>query len=243
MGILLNPFLLFWILLVLSAIGYKLKYKKTSRAFAFFAVAELFLFSVTPLPIWMMDSLEKQYAAYNPKTPRSYPVLVLGGGHTNDPGLLPHQRLSPVALARLTEGMRQCRLAKGSVLILSGYSQSGQTSVAETMALAAVSLGINPKDTLMMTKPGTTWHEAQEYKKRFGSSGKFLLVTSASHMPRAMETFKDAGLDPIPAPAEFVVKHDPKDFKYSWKPSAGKLLLAQIALHEYMGMWYYRWFK
>ncbi|MCW4469943.1 YdcF family protein [Flavobacterium sp. MFBS3-15] len=243
MGMLLNPLTLFWILLALSAICYKLKRKKTCRILAIVAVAELFLFSVTPLPIWMMRNLEGQYSIYNPNTLQRYPILVLGGGHTNDPDLLPHQRLSHVALARLTEGMRHYRLTPGSKLILSGYSQSGQTSMAETMALAAVSFGISPKDTLMMTEPATTWDEAQEYKKRFGTSGEFLLVTSASHMPRAMETFKCAGLKPIPVPAEFVIKHDPQKYLYNWKPSANKLLYSQIALHEYFGIWYYRWFK
>ena len=239
-----SPLPLFWILLILALAAYKVKYRRTCRALAVIAFTELFLFSVTPLPIWMLERLERQYPVYNAAANDSeLPVLVLGGGHTNDKSLEPIQRLSAPALARLCEGIRQHRLSHGGKLVLSGYSASGNTSVAETMAVTAVSLGISQQDTLMMTKPGTTWEEAQEYKKRFGTTGKFILVTSASHMPRAMETFKNAGLDPIPAPAFHQIKPVAGKSVYRWNPSGNKLIYTEMALHEYVGMWYYEWFK
>lgn len=244
MGAFCSPLPLFWILILLSFVLYRLKYAKTCRLFLYVAFAQLFLFSVTPLPIWMLERLERQYAVHDAApNGSSLPVLVLGGGHTNDESLEPLQRLSAPALARLCEGIRQHRLNNGGKLVLSGYSESGSTSVSETMALTALSLGIGHKDTLMMTKPGTTWEEAQEYKKRFGTKSKFILVTSASHMPRAMETFKNAGLHPVPAPAFFQIKSSPGKSVYGWKPSGNKLNYTETAMHEYVGMIYYRWFK
>ena len=35
---------------------------------------------------------------------------------------------------------------------------------------------------------------------------KFILVTSAAHMPRSMALFRKRGLQPIPAPADFQVR-------------------------------------
>lgn len=115
--------------------------------------------------------------------------------------------------------------------------------VSQTMALAALSLGVNAKDTLMMTKPSTTWEEALEFKKRFGTSGEFILVTSAAHMPRSMETFRSLGLRPIPAPTHFQITHNPGSSISSWKPSSYKLNFTDIAMHEYGGSLYYKWFK
>ncbi|WP_294822659.1 ElyC/SanA/YdcF family protein [uncultured Flavobacterium sp.] len=241
---LLAPLPLFWLLLLLAFALHRTRYEKWCRMAVIAALAELFIFSVTPLPVLMMENLEKQYPVYNPKPGDvPIPVLVLGGGHTIDNSLEPLHRLSTPALARLTEGIRQQRSNPGSKLVLSGYSESGRTSIAETMGVAALSLGISQKDTLLLTRPGTTWEEAQAYKKRFGTSGKLVLVTSASHMPRAMETFRKAGLNPIAAPAYHQIKHNPDKSIYSWGPSSHKLQFTQMAMHEYVGIIYYRWFK
>ncbi len=234
----------FWALLALAFVAYRLKQKKMFRFFVITALFGLFIFSFSPLPSWLIYNLENEYPVLKgrPNT-KQLPVLVLGGGHTNDPRLEPVQRLSPQALSRLTEGMRQYRLSPGSKLILSGYSVSGNMSVSETMALSALSLGINAKDTLMLTKPSTTWEEAQAYKKRFGTSGELILVTSASHMPRAMETFRRAGLKPIAAPTFHQIRSGSETMPFPWKFSPNKFNYADIAIHEYFGMLYYRWFK
>ena len=65
----------------------------------------------------------------------------------------------------------------------------------------------------------------------------FLLVTSASHMPRAMMLNRKAGLNPIPAPtarraAGTTLKSDPA----FWLPSAGALEMSERAIHEYLGI-------
>lgn len=48
--------------------------------------------------------------------------------------------------------------------------------------------------------PKDTEEEALVVKRAIGDA-PFLLVTSASHLPRAMIFFRHAGLDPLPAPA------------------------------------------
>ncbi|KAF2517536.1 envelope biogenesis factor ElyC [Flavobacterium salilacus subsp. salilacus] len=245
MNLFLSPINIFWIATVLALIFYKLKRKKTARLFLIFAVLDMFLFSVTPLPVYLMRNLEQRYAPVKAENiHEKLPVIVLGGGHVNDPDLPNIHQLSEVALSRLTEGVRLYTKMEGTTLILSGYSSKpNETSQAEVMAKTAVSLGVQPKDTIMLTKPANTWEEAIELKKRLGNENKFILVTSASHMARAIQTFKSQGLQPIAAPANFQIKKGPRTVLYNWLPSYSKLKYTEKALHEYVGMWYYKWFK
>ncbi len=51
--------------------------------------------------------------------------------------------------------------------------------------------------------PKDTEEEAAAVKQAIGDA-PFLLVTSASHLPRAMIFFQQEGLNPLPAPGESV---------------------------------------
>lgn len=235
---------LFWILLITAFIFYKLKWNKTWKTLTFLAFFQLFIFTVPPLSTFMIRNLEQQYPPLDPAiAKRNLPVLVLGGGHTNDPTLPPIHRLSVQAGARVAEGVRIYNMSGGNTMIFSGFSRSNKTPHATVMAETALSLGVAEKDTLMMVDPSTTWLEAEAYKKRFGTNGEFILVTSAAHIPRAMEIFKRMGLKPIAAPANYLIKHDPDNSLYTWWPSTYKAMNAEIAMHEYVGQWYYRYFK
>ncbi|AXG74302.1 hypothetical protein DVK85_08700 [Flavobacterium arcticum] len=239
---LLSPITLFWIAIVVAFLLYKLKRKKATRVFLILAFLDMFLFSVSPLPIYLMKSLEQQHTSI--KIDKKLPVMILGGGNTNDDNLPDINKLSDVGLNRLAEGVRLYTKMGNTTIIVSGYSsKKNKPSQAEVMAKAALSLGVQAKDTIMLTKPVTTWNEAIEFKKRFGTKKKFILVTSASHMPRAMETFKKQGLHPIAAPTDFQIKKGPDTVLYNWWPSTSKIRYTEKALHEYIGMWYYRWFK
>lgn len=187
--------------------------------------------------------LEQRYPVHIPLAGSTLPVVVLGGGHIPDTTIAPLHRLSPAALSRLTEGIRQKQASPGSKLITSGYAGDGEFTQARMLAEAALSLGVSPNDTLMMTKPSTTWEEAKEYKRRFGSQKQLILVTSAAHMPRAIEIFRRNGLKPVPAPADFLFKRDPNSMLYNWWPSSYKLSYSERILHEYFGIAYYRWIK
>jgi uncharacterized SAM-binding protein YcdF (DUF218 family) len=64
------------------------------------------------------------------------------------------------------------------------------------------------------------------------------LVTSASHMPRALALFRAQGLDPIPAPTGHLAK-EPQGFDVlDLIPDADGLAKTRFAWHEVLGrMW------
>lgn len=64
------------------------------------------------------------------------------------------------------------------------------------------------------------------------------LVTHASHMPRARRAFEQAGLAVVPAPTGFTTRRRPG--LLAWLPDAGALRNSSAALHEMLGLAWYR---
>ena len=63
-----------------------------------------------------------------------------------------------------------------------------------------------------------------------------ILVTSASHMRRAVLMFQKVGLDPHPAPADHRVMRGNQHPLLKYLPSAGALQKSRRAIYEYMGL-------
>jgi uncharacterized SAM-binding protein YcdF (DUF218 family) len=62
---------------------------------------------------------------------------------------------------------------------------------------------------------------------------RIVLVTSSSHMRRAVQEFRAAGFDVIPAPADFA-RRDEFDL-FAYVPRTDALTRSQEALHELLG--------
>ncbi|TQE98571.1 MAG: hypothetical protein FKY71_13105 [Spiribacter salinus] len=113
-------------------------------------------------------------------------------------GALPlSARVEEEAMVRLAEGVRLHRALPGTTLVTSGGGS--QPTMARTMADLSRAWGV--EDVAVHDDPANTHAEAQAAARAFGDE-RFLLVTSASHMPRAMALFRGAGLDPIAAPTQ-----------------------------------------
>ncbi|SQI89181.1 membrane Protein [Klebsiella oxytoca] len=76
------------------------------------------------------------------------------------------------------------------------------------MPRVAETLGVPRSEIIVLDKPKDTEEEAAAVKEAVGDA-PFLLVTSASHLPRAMIFFRRAGLAPLPAPANQLAIESP----------------------------------
>jgi uncharacterized SAM-binding protein YcdF (DUF218 family) len=164
--------------------------------------------------------------------PDSAWVLVLGGGVTPDPRLPPIAWLGEASLARLVEGVRLHRAIPGSRLVTSGFGPAGGPSNAEAMALAAVSLGVDAGDITVEGRPRNTAEEAARMAQ-LADGRAIVLVTSASHMPRAVWIFRRQGLDVVPAPTGYLA------VEREWSvrrmiPSAGNARKVEVAVYEWL---------
>ena len=69
---------------------------------------------------------------------------------------------------------------------------------------------------------------------------KILLVTSAFHMPRALATFKAAGIEAIPSPSSYSIVNYSHPQILEWIPSLGNLGKMQALIREKLGILVYR---
>ncbi len=161
-------------------------------------------------------------------------VVVLGGGQTTDHKLPLLSQMNTAPVVRLMEGIRIYRKLPGSRLLLSGGG-GYQVTEAEVMSRVAREMGVPEKDIILETKSRDTRDEALFIKPMIGSE-PFVLVTTASHIPRSMALFKKLGMNPIASPIGHIVKDGQRLSHYSFFPSPGNLRKAELAIHEYIGM-------
>jgi len=106
---------------------------------------------------------------------------------------------------------------------------------AEVMAQIAMLLGVRPQDVRLEPDSRDTWDQAELIAKMLGRE-RLILVTSAAHMPRSMALFKKCGLQPIPAPTDFLIRESPRPLPGRFFPRAASLEEVNAALHEYLGL-------
>jgi uncharacterized SAM-binding protein YcdF (DUF218 family) len=98
----------------------------------------------------------------------------------------------------------------------------------------AISLGVNEADIITLDTPKDTKEEAIEAKKIVGNQ-KLILVTTASHMKRAVMLFEKEDLNIIASPTNH------KFFTSTYPTSyfnATNIKKVELAFHEYLGMIY-----
>lgn len=165
-------------------------------------------------------------------------VVVLGAGWEPDADWPASARLNDSAALRLMEGLRLLQALPQAQLVVTGASRrAGEAPVAQGYAAAARAMGVAPERIVVLDTPTDTALEAYAVREALGVDERFLLVTSASHMRRAVAHFERAGLTPSPAPTHFLSgRGRPAQFSY-WVPSADNLRKTERAGYEYLGLW------
>ncbi len=163
-------------------------------------------------------------------------VVVLGHGVAADKKLPVNTHLSSAALARFIEGITIHKALPDSKLILSGGLASENVSEAEAMARTASSLGVDRLKMILDAESKDTEDQARLIKRIVGNDA-FILVTTASHMPRSVALAKKLGLSPIPAPVDHTVKSDRgRNNPGKFFPKSQNIMRFELAIHEYLGI-------
>lgn len=201
------PFLLLVMALALALLWWS-RWQKTAKGLLTASWFALFLLSLQPVTDRLLKPIESAYPTWRGQEKVNY-VVVLGGGYTWNPAWAPSSNLINNSLPRVTEGIRLWHANPAAKLVFTGApAKTNPVSTAEAGARVAQSLGVPRSDIITLDTPRDTEEEAAAVAKAIGHQ-PFLLVTSASHLPRAMRFFQHQGLKPIPAPANQMAIESP----------------------------------
>ncbi len=212
---------------------------RTGKVVILIGVILLTFLSYDVSPKLLLKPLEHQYPPILElkDLPKVKWIIVLSGGYDSDPKIPMNSQLFHASLSRLVEGIRLHHLIPGSKLILSGGALFDPVPEAEIMANIAQDLGVSREKMILESVSRDTEDQAGLIQKFVGND-RFILVTSAAHMPRSMALFKKLGMQPIPAPTDYRVRKkqgdeiNPKTFF----PQVDELEKTTTAIYEYLGL-------
>ncbi|WP_193371243.1 YdcF family protein [Pelagibius marinus] len=197
---------------------------------------------LTPLPELALRSLENRFPAPQVDSGALAGIIVLGGA--TDSGAVAATR-GQVALndsaERLTTVVALHRAMPALPIVVSGFSGRLRLrgwNEAEITQRLFEQLGVDMSKVRFEAESRNTAENARLTMGLLGdegdtAGGPWLLVTSAAHMPRAVASFRSAGLPLLPYPVDYKTEPDnllwPRDI-------GGSFGLAGAALHEWLGL-------
>jgi|GEM_PF-2329356 len=225
-GLLLLPSSLVLLLLILALVA-----TKPWRQLSLLAAIGLIVFgSVGPLSSSLLAERESQVPVPLLEVPDV--IVVLGHGHQSNPDLSLVSHFYYAGLARVTQAVSLAQQFPQARLFFTGYGGSDPVSNADKAAELAQSLGLDPKRISTYPEPRNTAEEAAAVKPDLNNQNT-LLVTSASHLPRALAAFKSAGIENIVGyPTGHLVKNAVATDWYSWWPRANNWLVFETWVYE-----------
>lgn len=199
-------------------------------------VGVLLVASLPSTSLMLGVSLERNFPPlFEAPTDLEY-VIVLGGGHRSDPNLPSHEQLDSSTYRRVMQGVSLMRANPDATLLVSGYGGSDPVSSAELASTVAQQAGIPSAQIQLFDVARDTEEEAKLIAPLI-KQHKTALVTSASHMPRALSFFHAQGVKPVPAPTDYFGKEPQNSlFFYQKLPKAGALAEVTAAWHEIVGV-------
>jgi len=221
-----------------------------SRVMMIFAWGSLLALSMPIVSTQLFTWLEAPYlntAASQLQIQRQNPkaVVVLGGDRTRNAPEYGGDQVSEASLWRLRYGAILAKEHQLPVIASGGTVYPYELKTEAQMAAQALENEWNVQTVWQEGNSRDTWRNAQQTAAllavQLGQDvlPPVILVTHAYHMRRAQYAFEQAGVSTIPAPTGFrsVTQSGWRD---DWLPQSYYLHQSRIALHEYLGLAFYR---
>lgn len=217
------------------------RYGRWGRRLTVAATLLLLIAGISPLGTALLVPLENRYPQWDAAGAAPDGIVVLGGGVIDPPvSWWRNQLTAGGSVGRLLAAVDLARKYPAARVVFSGGSPDLLSSRVREADFASKFLeryGVE-RDRILIDRGARDTRENAVNAKRLADlkpGQRWLLVTSAEHMPRAMESFRAAG---------FPVEAYPVDFRTTgWRDLAtvpgsllGGLTNLNLAAHEWEGL-------
>jgi uncharacterized SAM-binding protein YcdF (DUF218 family) len=171
-------------------------------------------------------------------------IVVLTSSVVAPEGLIPFSSLDYGMFRRIEEALRLYRIQPKPIIVSGGHvnpftKDKGENRIPREYLAR---WGVPAHDLIGEDQSRDTFESAVQVGKILKQKGwnRYLLVTSAEHMPRSMLVFSAKAPEPIAAPGDFYLGK----FRLSpaaFYPNIGAASGIYFALHEYLGLVNYYW--
>ncbi len=211
------------------------------RALVSIALLSLGLIAVLPVEQWAIRPLEERFPA-PADLAKLNGIIVLGGAVDAALSVDRGQPSLNDAAERMTQAVVLARKFPEAKLVFTGGpipTDPAGPREADAAKLFFTALGVDPAHMQFESESRTSWENA-EFTQAIVHPAEgevWLLVTSAMHMPRAIGTFRAAGLDLVAYPVGYKSYHGEIRRMSRF---VERLQLLDEAAHEWVGLAYYR---
>jgi uncharacterized SAM-binding protein YcdF (DUF218 family) len=217
------------------------RHARFGRALALTAILLLAAAATLPIGVLLIAPLEDRFPLPPPDLPPPEGIIVLGGAINYVVSTARQETIFDEGGERLTEAVILAkRYPQARVVYTSGSSSfTGETSTEALEARKLMSqMGIAAERVTIEDKSRNTDENARFTAAivRPQPSQRWIIATSAFHMPRAMGVFGKAGFHPIAYPVAFrTLGRWPDDLRLTFDPTRN-LRVFEFAVHEWIGL-------
>lgn len=227
-------------ILIVTGLCFKRK-KVVSLLFLYIGSLSLVLFCLPLFSDFLLKGLEK----YPPLTPPvsvndEQAIVVLSGGSYHDSKEYDKSIDGHSTLQRNHYAAFLHRQTTLPVLVTGGKTVTDYATEAAVMADTlenSFNVNVMWQEEVSLNTAENAFYSAAILKNN--NIDSIYLVTHAWHMPRSVMMFEKQGINVTPAPTIFVAEKDSFSF-INFIPSASALYKTRIALHEYVGILWYK---
>ena len=209
------------------------------RRIVYSVFAGILFLSLTPVGEWAVSPLENRFPRPTDLPTNISGILVLAGGE--DTGITESRGVASLNGAgdRLVETAILARAYPDLPILFSGggLGTSESDNHAFTARLIFSGLGLDSSRITYEDESRTTAESAELARKFVSDDSGWLLLTSASHMPRAVGAFRAQGWNVIAFSVDYHTGDTSGWGRFNFLQSAGML---SVAIHEWGGLIWYR---
>jgi uncharacterized SAM-binding protein YcdF (DUF218 family) len=235
------------VLIAAGVLGILLLLTRFRRLASWLVVTSLVLLAIaglSPLGNILMLPLEQRFPPWDASRGAPNGIVVLGGAINADVSLargsvaLNDAAERITATAELAHRFPDARIifAGGSGALVGDEEPEAPTAVAELEALGVARERVTAEEQSRNTVENAVFSRLLADPK---PGERWLLVTSAHHMPRAMGVFRAAGFPVEAYPVDYRTRGPIDVLRPSYSLGAG-LLMTDTAMHEWLGLVVYR---